>query len=321
VTAKRFDLLIAGELNPDAILLAETIEPEFGQVERLVDDGVLTIGSSGGIVACGAARLGMRTAYVSVVGDDASGQFMLGELRRRGVDVDGCRVEPGQRTGLTVVLSKGGDRAILTSLGAMTSLTAADVSDEMLGAAEHLHVSSPHLQGGLLQTLGELFARAHRAGASTSLDPGWDPGGAWADGLGDALGAVDVFLPNAAEACRFAGLDDPAAALDGLAERVETVVVKLGAEGAIARRGDETASADAPSLAAVDATGAGDSFTAGFLCGLRGGQPLADALRLGVACGSLSTRALGGVDAQPDLAEAAELAEALPSRETSRSGA
>jgi sugar/nucleoside kinase (ribokinase family) len=319
VTAKRFNLLIAGELNPDAIVLAETIEPEYGQVERLVDDGVLTVGSSGAIVACGAARLGMRTAYMGVVGDDASGQFMLGELSRRGVDIDSCVVEPGQRTGLTVVLSEGADRAILTAPGAMASLTAADVSDELLGTAEHLHVSSPNLQSALRNTLAELFDRAHRAGTSTSLDPGWDPGGAWSGGLGDALDAVDVFFPNAAEACRFAGLEDPAAALDALAERVETVVVKLGAEGAIARRGGETASAEAPSLAAVDTTGAGDSFAAGFLCGLRRGESLEHAVRLGVACGSLSTRALGGVDAQPDLAEAEALAHTLPSREVSRS--
>ena len=73
MSAERFDLLVAGELNPDAIVVAETIEPEYGQVERLVDDGVLTVGSSGAIVACGAARLGMRTAYVGVVGDDDAG--------------------------------------------------------------------------------------------------------------------------------------------------------------------------------------------------------------------------------------------------------
>jgi sugar/nucleoside kinase (ribokinase family) len=319
VTAKRFDLLIAGELNPDAIVLAERIEPEYGQVERLVDDGVLTVGSSGAIVACGAARLGMRTAYVGVVGDDASGQFMLGELRRRGVDIDACVVEPGQRTGLTVVLSEGADRAILTAPGAMANLTAADVSDELLGTAQHVHVSSPNLQSGLRETLAELFDRAHRAGASTSLDPGWDPDGAWSGGLGDALDAVDAFFPNAAEACRFAGLEDPAAALDALAERVETVVVKLGAEGAIGRRGNETARADAPSPAVVDTTGAGDSFTAGFLCALAQAQPLGEALALGVACGSLSTRALGGVDAQPALTEAAEVAESLAVREISGS--
>ncbi len=149
MSLRRLDLLVAGELNPDAIVLAETIEPEYGQVEQLVSDGVLTIGSSGAIVACGAARLGMRTGYVGVVGDDAAGHFMLSELRRRGVDIDGCRVEAERRTGLTVILSKTTDRAILTSPGTMADLTDADVGDELLGSSRHLHVSSPHLLAGL----------------------------------------------------------------------------------------------------------------------------------------------------------------------------
>jgi sugar/nucleoside kinase (ribokinase family) len=318
---KRFDLLIAGELNPDAIVLADAIEPEYGQVEQLVDRGVLTIGSSGAIVACGAARLGMRTAYVGVVGDDAAGSFMLGELRRRGIDVEACTVDPGQATGLSLVLSTGKDRAILTFLGAMSSLGAADVSDELLASAEHLHVSSPHLQSGLREGLAALFGRAHDAGASTSLDPGWDPNGRWGAGLEDVLDFTDVFLPNAVEACRFAGTEEPEEGLAALAERIATVAVKLGSEGAIARRGTESARAQAPAVDAVDGTGAGDSFAAGFLCGLGGGRSLAEALRLGVACGSLSTRSLGGVDAQPALTEALELADVPSSRELERSGA
>ncbi len=311
--ARSFDLLVVGELNPDAILVGESIEPEYGQVERLVDGGVLTIGSSGAIVACGAARLGMRVAYVGVVGDDAAGRFMLEELRARGIDVDRCRVDPERATGLSVVLSTGPDRAILTSIGAMSSLTAAEVGDETLAATGHLHVSSPYLQGGLREGLAELFGRARTAGASTSLDPGWDPAGGWSAGVEEALAVTDVFLPNAAEACRFAGVSEPESALAALAERVETVVVKLGAEGAIARRGEEAARAEAPAVEAVDGTGAGDSFAAGFLCGLGSGMPLGEALRLGIACGSLSTRSLGGVDAQPALAEALELARTRPS--------
>jgi sugar/nucleoside kinase (ribokinase family) len=315
MSERRFDLLVAGELNPDAIIQAEGLEVEFGQVERIVDRGSLTVGASGAIVACGAALLGMRTAYVGVVGDDTSGSFMLDALRGRGIDVDGCRVDPEQPTGLTVVLSTGDDRAMLTSPGAMTRLTAEDVTDDMLAAVEHLHVSSPYLQSGLRQGLGELFERAHSARASTSLDPGWDPSGRWGASLEEALDTTDVLLPNAAEACRMAGVQDPVAALDALANRVGTVVVKLGAEGAIARRGEETASARAPAVHAVDDTGAGDSFAAGFLCGLAGGRSLDESLRLGVACGSLSTRGLGGVDAQPALEEALELAGALASLE------
>jgi sugar/nucleoside kinase (ribokinase family) len=315
-----FDLLIAGEINPDAIVLVEAIEPRYGQVESVVDDGVLTVGSSGAIVACGAARLGMRVAYAGVVGDDASGRFMLRELRQRNVDVERCRVDPEQATGLSVVLSTGEDRAILTSLGAMGSLTAADVSDEMLTAATHVHVSSPHLQIGLRDGLAELFARAREAGTSTSLDPGWDPSGSWATGLEGALDATDIFLPNAAEACEFAEVENPEAALELLAERIDTVAVKLGSAGAIARQGELTAKADAPPIERVDGTGAGDNFTAGFLRSLASGESLQRALRLGVACGSLSTRRLGGVDAQPLLGEALEVAGGVASREIERSG-
>jgi sugar/nucleoside kinase (ribokinase family) len=302
-----FGLLVVGELNPDAIVAAEALEPEYGQVERIVDRGTLTVGGSGAIVACGAARLGMRTAYVGVAGDDGAGRFIVGELAERGVDVERCRLEPGQATGLTVVLARGTDRAILTALGAMSNLTAADVGDEALAASAHLHVSSPHLQAGLRPGLAGLFTRARAAGATTSLDPGWDPSGA-VDGLDDVLAATDVFLPNAAEAQRLAGAADPEAALTALADRVATVVVTLGAGGAIARRGEETARAEAPAVTPVDATGAGDSLAAGFLCGLARGMGLGEALSLGVACGSLSTRALGGVDGQPELGEALELA-------------
>ena len=107
MTGKPFDLLIAGELNPDAIVLSESVAPEYGQVERLVERGALTVGSSGAIVACGAVRLGMRTAYVGVVGDDAAGRFVLDELRARGIDVGACWVDPEQPTGLSVVISNG----------------------------------------------------------------------------------------------------------------------------------------------------------------------------------------------------------------------
>lgn len=302
------DVLVAGELNADAIVAADAVTPRFGQVETLVEDGVLTVGSSGAIFACGAARLGLATGYVGLVGEDAGGRFMLAELRRRGVDVDACRVEPELRTGLTVVLAAATDRAILTFPGAMSELAAADVGDEQLRRARHLHVSSPHLQPRLREGLGELFARARAAGLTTSLDPGWDPGGDWGEGLEQALALTDVFLPNAEEACRFAGAEDPEAALAALAAAHEggTVVVKLGPEGAIAAGPEGRAAAAAPALAAVDGTGAGDSFAAGFLRGRLGGLGLERCLRLAVACGSLSTRALGGVDGQPTWDEANE---------------
>ena len=67
----RFEILVVGELNPDAIVIDDRTELAFGQVETMVTDGVLTIGSSGAIFAAGAARVGLSTSFVGVVGDDA----------------------------------------------------------------------------------------------------------------------------------------------------------------------------------------------------------------------------------------------------------
>jgi sugar/nucleoside kinase (ribokinase family) len=306
MTQRPFAILVAGELNPDAIVVGPELTPEFGQVETLATDGTLTIGSSGAIFACGCARLDLATAYVGTIGDDAGGRFVLTELEHGGVDTTACRVEEGKPTGLTVVISRGEDRAILTAVGAMDALDAAEVTDALLATAEHLHVTSPALQPRLRAGLPDLFARARARGLTTSLDPGWDPAGEWGAALADTLAATDVFFPNAAEASRIAGTpaDDPEAALDALAARVPTVAVKLGADGAIAADPSGRARAAAPVVDPVDATGAGDSFAAGFLRARRGELPLADQLRVAVACGSLSTRALGGVAAQPTWQEA-----------------
>ena len=72
----KFDVLVAGEINPDLILSGNVV-PEFGQVEKLLDGAALTIGSSSAIFACGAARLGLKVAFIGVCGDDVFGRFMF----------------------------------------------------------------------------------------------------------------------------------------------------------------------------------------------------------------------------------------------------
>ncbi len=90
---KLFDVVVVGELNADLVLSGDVI-PEFGQVEKLVDRADLAIGSSAGIFACGAARLGLRVAFIGLLGADAFGQFMIqaiharGNLREPSVEID-----------------------------------------------------------------------------------------------------------------------------------------------------------------------------------------------------------------------------------------
>ena len=74
--AADLDLLVLGDANPDLVLHGGDVVPAFGQAEHLVEDARLTIGGSGAILACGAARLGLRTAIAAVVGEDLFGRFV-----------------------------------------------------------------------------------------------------------------------------------------------------------------------------------------------------------------------------------------------------
>jgi sugar/nucleoside kinase (ribokinase family) len=300
------DLLVLGDVNPDLVLTGEDLTPAFGQVEQLLDSAALTIGGSGAIMACGAARLGLRTAIAGVVGDDLFGRFMTESLTARGVDVSGVVVVLGAETGLTVILTRPEDRAILTFPGTAAALTAALVPGDLLRRARHVHAASFFLQTALAPDLRPIFDEVHAGGGTTSLDPNWDPREVWESGLTEALAATDVFLPNAEEARRIVGLADPVAAAAALAQTAGLVAVKLGAEGALAAATDAEVIRVSPRFAVVpvDTVGAGDSFDAGLVAGVLRGESIERALVIGCACGALSTRAAGGTAAQPTLAEA-----------------
>ncbi len=264
------DLLVVGDANADLVLRGGDIVPRFGQREQLVDHAELVLGGSGAILAAGAAKLGLDVAMVACLGDDPLGRAMREELATAGVDVGAVRSVDAP-TGVSVGLVRDDDRTMLTATGALAHLRADDVPDALLQRARHVHVASPFLQDGLRPGLGAL---AKRASGTTSLDPGWDPRERW----DIPLDAFDVLLPNAEEALRLTGEEDVEAAAHALAARGPLVVVKLGPEGALAAtHTGELTRVRAPRVDAVDSTGAGDSFDAGFLAGwLRG-----DALKRG----------------------------------------
>ncbi len=300
-----FDLLVLGDVNPDLVLRGGDVVPAFGQAERIVNEAHLMIGGSGAIFACGAARLGLRATIAGVVGDDLFGRFMLDELATRGVDTRGVAVDPARATGVTVVLSKPDDRAMLTATGTIGDLRARLLAPGLVRSARHVHVSSFFLQPGLAPELPDILDQAHRAGATTSIDPNWDPSGKWDGGLLELLREVDIFLPNEIEAMRLARISDLDEAIVRLRQRAPLVVVKNGPRGAIASGDGEVLRAPGFEVKTVDTTGAGDSIDAGFLAGFLGGESLKRCLVLGNACGALSTLATGGTDGQPTMDEAA----------------
>jgi sugar/nucleoside kinase (ribokinase family) len=297
-----FDILVAGEINPDLILSGNVL-PEFGQVEKLVDSAVLTIGSSSAIFACGAARLGLKVAFIGVCGEDVFGHYMLDEMQKRGVEVGHVIVRENGQTGISLILNQDSDRAILTHPGLIGELQSSDIPDDLLRRTRHLHVASYFLQTKLHPGLPALFQHAHALGLTTSLDANYDPSEKWL-GFDELLSNTDIFLPNKTEALSITKTTDVETASKQLAEKGELVAVKLGADGALACMQNKITYAKSVEVNVVDAVGAGDSFDAGFLAGYLNKWPLERSLRLACVCGALSTQRAGGTEGQPTLEEA-----------------
>lgn len=303
----QFDLLVVGEINPDIILRGANVVPTFGQVEKLVEQAALTIGSSSVITACGAARLGLKVAFVGVVGDDVYGRYLLNAMQERGIDTTHCIVDKHLQTGFTIILAKpDGDRAMLTYQGTIAALRSQQVNQGLLTQIKHIHVGSYFLLDGLRDGLPSLFETAREHGATTSLDTNWDPKEHWE--ISSILPYCDVLLPNQAEAVELSGSQDLDSAVTKLAGTVPTLAVKLGGKGGLVQQGDEMVRLRPYPVQVIDTVGAGDSFNAGFLYGFIQQWSLKQSLQLALACGSLSTQAAGGTTAQPTLEEALSLA-------------
>lgn len=297
-----FDILVAGEINPD-LILSGNIMPEFGQVEKIVDDAKLTIGSSSVIFACGAARLGLKVAFIGVCGDDVFGKFMLDEMSKRNVDIGNVIIRSNEPTGLSVILNQTSDRAILTHSGLIADLQASDIPDDLLRKARHLHVASYFLQTKLQPDLPALFRHAQSFGLTTSLDTNYDPSEKWI-GFDELLAVTNVFLPNEAEAKSLTGAANAEEAVNRLRSKVEALAIKLGKDGALGTFGSQKVQAESISVKVVDTVGAGDSFDAGFIYGYLNSWELEKSLRLACVCGALSTQQAGGTNGQPTLDEA-----------------
>jgi len=300
----RTRVLVAGDANPDLVLRGD-VTPRFGQAEQLLDEAALVIGGSAGITAHGFARLGRPTSLVAVVGADAFGERARQALEAGGVDTSAFRVDPAVPTGLSVILSRPEDRAILTLLGTIPALSADDVRAAVTAVAPaHVHVSSYYLMNAdFLAALPAVFRELRAAGVSTSLDTNDDPAREWRH-LSELLPHVDVLLPNESEARGLGGDQDPRSAATALAARGPLVVVKAGGDGAFAATPDG-ALVDCPGtpVPVVDTTGAGDTFNAAFVDAWLAGRALEECLARGVRAGALAVGATGGTAGQPTAAD------------------
>jgi ribokinase len=309
------EVLVVGDANPDLVLSGDVV-PRFGQKEQLLDDARMVIGGSAAITAHGLARLGRAVSLVASVGDDVLGRALTELLADGGVGTDRVGVRRDLPTGLTVVLNRGDDRSMLTSTGAIDSLSATEVLDaatELLPRGlRHVHVASYYLQPGLARVLPDVLQKLRQLGLTTSLDTNDDPTGRWG-GVDELLPHLDLLLPNRAEVVALGRAHDPRRAAQVLAAQGPTTVVKDGDRGAFAVHPDGSVTeAAATPVTPVDTSGAGDTFDAAFLAAWCDGVGLDTALRRAVVAGALSVTRTGGTAGQPTSDQITETLAGVP---------
>ena len=305
-------VLVIGSLNADLTMRL----PRLPRAGETVLGGALATspGGKGANQAAAAARLGGEVRMVGCVGDDASGRGLVEALAAQQVGVEGIRTIAGEATGTALILvDERGANAIGVASGANARLSVdvARAAEAHLGWAQvvlcQLETPLPAVRWAL--------ATARERGAITVLNP------APARALDDAtLGLVDYLTPNETEAGDLTGLPvtDPdsarAAAAQLLARGARTVVVTLGAQGALACDGQRALHFPAFPVEAVDTTAAGDAFSGALAMGLAAGGSLEQAIPLASAAAALTCTRRGAQDALPDRAAVEQFLRSLRER-------
>ena len=285
----RVELLTVGEAFEDLIFMGLPHLPRLGE-ELRTPQFAATIGGGAVITATAAARLGMRSAIVSALSREA-----VRALRGDKVRVVNVK-RPREPHAITVALSTRGERSFVTFNGVNDRLQARLPAAVRRRRASHVHFAFSPSECATWTAVADRL-RAH--GTTTSWDFGWDPALPKRAGFWRLVRAVDFVFVNEIEAVSYAGLTRRANIAGFWRGAARNAVIKLGPRGSRWAAARVDVRAAAPRVRAVDTTGAGDAFNAGFLFGfLRGASPR-ECLRAGNFVGARSTLAAGGVASLP----------------------
>jgi len=278
-------------------------------------------------VAC--ARLGLSTGFIGKVGDDAFGRFLAATLAENGVDVSQVK-HSEHRTALAFVsIAKNGERHFMFYRRpcADLMLEEEDLDPKYISGAKVLHFGTVSLSESPSR---EATLRAVQYARDSGVQVSFDPNirfHLWAKGEDEIREEVisvarkcDIFLPSEEEARFLSGKDVRASLAEFLSWGPGTVAIKLGERGCIAADRDRTIEAPGIRAKAIDTTGAGDGFDAGFIFGLLQGHGLERAALYANVVGSLVVRKRGAMTSLPTRTEVEALARKVLARRQSRSG-
>ncbi len=244
--------------------------------------------------------LGVPVHLETVIGDDAAGESVRRQMERVGLEQSGVHVRPGMSTSVNVVLVKeNGERCFLTDPHAsQRQLRLEDITMPFPQDVDILCFASifvfPQMK---TQEMRAVFRQAKSQGITVCADMTKCKNGERTADIASALEYVDYLFPNDAEAMLLTGADTVEEAARALREAgAGTVVIKCGGRGCfVCSDWGEFWAPAKEGVRCVDTTGAGDSFAAGFLCGLARGESLEECVRLANHCGARAVEQVGAV--------------------------
>jgi len=253
------------------------------------------IGGSAFNTVSGLTHLGVATSFIGKTGEDEDGAFMRKAYEALGGDIRSLKSTGKAATANCICLiTPDSQRTMRTNLGASALLTPDDITDADFDGITHLHIEGYQLFN--FEVVKKLIALAKKHGCTISYDmASFEVVRILRKQLESILDDIDILFANEDEAAEyFAGEKlSPSAALDRFLAHCRVAVVKVGKEGAWVRESGPEVHVPAEVVEAVDTTGAGDLWQAGFLCKYLQGYGIVNAAELGAATGAAVVQQIG----------------------------
>lgn len=301
----KFDVIGFGALNVDMLFKVERLA--CAEEESFIEDYTEACGGSAANTIVGLARLGCKVGFIGKVADDREGKMQIDCFKAEGVDTSGiAQVTKGKSGSVMGFVDRKGARALYINSGVNDLVEPREIKWEYVSQTKFLHLSS---------FVGEKSFRAQKKLLSSLPDGvriSFDPGSLYAQKgfavIEPMLRNSHVLMPNVVELEQLTGEEDYRKGADYMISMgVKVVAVKLGAKGCYVTDGQERLTVQPFKAKAVDTTGAGDAFDAGFLYGLIHEKSLYECGQLGNFVASRSVMKMGARDGLPHAADLALL--------------
>lgn len=292
-----YEVTCLGIIVADVIAKTVNSLPQEGKLD-LIEQLELHLGGCASNTAVDLEKIGIKTAIIGKVGNDGFGKFVIDEMKRNGVNVNGVVKSNKHGTSASVVsINSNGERSFLHHLGANAEFSIDDIDFSIIGNSKILFIAGsllmPSFDG---EPAAKILSKAKDADIVTIMDTAWDSTGKWMQKIKPCLPYLDYFIPSLEEAVMLSGKNHPEEIADTfISEGVKTAVIKMGSNGCYIKNylNEQYFIEAIKNIKVVDTTGAGDAFVAGFITGLAKGWDLKTCGSFANAVGACCVMSIG----------------------------